>query len=82
MKYTLNQSNSQPPAINTSNDMDMTAAVFTIEHPCYQNFIFFEGFIANRTISHQPSVNTVNTAPDMHQAVFTAGQGRKRQGLH
>jgi len=52
------------------------------KHPADKDFIFPEYMTADRTKPVPFSAKAVNTAFYMHQAVFTAVQGRKSKGFY
>ena len=60
----------------------MRAAVGTLKYAGYQYIVYAEGCTADRALSFQSPVNTVSAAANMHQAVITAGYGRKGQSLY
>ena len=71
---------SHPPTVDTTKDVDMGMAAGALEHSCHENIVFVQGCSADRAVSLQVSFDTVQTAPDMHQAVPAAGYRRVGKG--
>ena len=60
--------------------MDMGAAKGSLKEATHKNLIAFKYSLANWAQPVSPSVKAVNTAPDVHKAVFAAVQGGEREG--
>ena len=57
--------------------MHMGLAVGAFKYAGYQYIADAERCAADRTFSFKPPIDAVNTAPNVHQAVFAPGYGRK-----
>jgi len=62
--------------------MHMGLAVEALKYAGYQYIADAEGSAADGTFPFQTAINTVYTAPNVHQAVFAPGYGRKRQSSY
>jgi len=62
--------------------MYMGLAMGALKNAGYQYIADAEGFTADGTFPFQAPINTVYTAPDMHQAVFAPGYGRKSRSFY
>jgi hypothetical protein len=70
------------PAFITAEDVYMRTILGTIKHTGHQNVRSTEICATDGAKSFQIPVNTVNTAPDVHQSVLTPAYGGKRMRLY
>jgi hypothetical protein len=61
--------------------MNMSTAG-TFKHSGNEDFVLLEMSVANRTNPIPLAVKTINTAPDMHEPVFSSGNRRKSRGFY
>jgi len=62
--------------------MYMGLAVGALKYTGYQYIADAEGRAADGTFPFHAPIDAVNTAPNMHQAVFAPGYGRKRRSFY
>jgi hypothetical protein len=69
-------------AVGTAQDMNVGTAAGVRKEAGNENFTVLQNHAADRAYPHPVSVKAVNAAPDMHETVFAAVQGRKGGRAH
>ena len=69
-------------ALSTANDMDMGTAARTLKKTGNKDLVMPKDYTADRALPVPVSLEAVNTAPDVHEPVFAAVQGREGQGAN